>query len=78
MPDRLDRHDAAGHRRSELEQARLDFASARADIHATRELLLLEFAVSASDDDSARRLELDAYEAYCDELAIAEEHDLDR
>jgi hypothetical protein len=75
MPDRLDRH---GHRRSELELARLDFASARADVHSTRELLLLEFAVSVSDDDSARRLELDAHEAYCDALAIAEEHDLDR
>jgi len=78
MPDRLDRHDTSGHRRSELDRARLDFASARADAHATRELLLLELAVSASDDDSARRLELDAYEAYCDALAITEEHDLDR
>jgi len=78
MPDRLDRHDATGARRPDPERARLDFASARADVHAIRELFLLERAVQASDDVAARWLELDAHEAYCDALAIAEEHDLDR
>ena len=59
------------------EQARVDFAHARADEHSVRELYLLELAVNASDDDSARELELRADDAYRDALAITKEHDLD-
>ena len=59
------------------DQARLQFAAARADAHAVRELRLLELAVRAPDDESARDLELCAHEAYCDAHAIAKEHDLD-
>ncbi len=80
MPDRPDRRrrgdvtDRPGP--SELEAARLRFASARADRHAVRELYLLELAVAAPDDDSARLLELYAHEAYCDACAITREHGL--
>jgi len=58
------------------EQARLGFASARADELAVRELYLLELA-ALSPDDAARRLEIHAYEAYCDAQAITREHDLE-
>ena len=53
------------------------YAAARADDHAARELYLLELAVRAPDDDSARQLELYAHEAYCDAEAIMKEHELD-
>ena len=59
------------------DQARLQFASARADGHLVRELYLLELAVHAPDDEAARQLELYAHEAYCDAHAIAEEHELE-
>ena len=45
---------------------------------ASRELYFLELAVRAPDEDSANALELYAYEAYKDALAIKEEHDLER
>jgi len=78
MPDRRYRHDdVARCTMPNAEQARVSFAAARADDHAVRELYLLELAVRAPDDDSARQLELDAHEAYCDAYAIAKEHDLD-
>ena len=80
MPDRSDRRERDIPRCTmppDPDQARLRFASARADDHAVRELYLLELAVRAPDDDSARQLELYAHEAYCDAHAIAEEHDLD-
>ena len=43
--------------------------------HSVRELYFLELAVQAPDEDSANALELYAYEAYKDALAITEEHD---
>jgi hypothetical protein len=58
------------------EQSRRRFAAARADEHAVRELYLLELAVRAPDDESARQLEVYAHEAYCDAEAITKEHDL--
>ena len=54
------------------------WALARADRHSVRELYFLELAVRAPDEDSANALELYAYEAYKDALAITEEHDLER
>jgi hypothetical protein len=89
MPDRSDRDQHPLRRledtdvahfaiRSDPEQARLGFASARAHNHAVRELYFLELAVRAPDDDSARQLESYAHEAYCDAHAITKEHDLDR
>jgi len=79
MPDRSDRRERGIPRCTmpDAEEARLRFAAARADDHSVRELYLLELAVRAPDDDSARQLELYAHEAYCDAHAIAEEHDLD-
>jgi hypothetical protein len=59
------------------EQARVDYALARADEHALRERYFLELAVRAPDDDSARTLELHAFEAFQDALAITQEHDID-
>jgi hypothetical protein len=52
-------------------------AVALAEAHASRELELLELAVLAPDDESARELELRAYQAYCDSAAIIKEHNLD-
>ena len=66
MSDRTDRHP------------HLARAQARADEHSVRELYFLELAVKAPDEDSANALELYAYEAYKDALAIKEEHDLER
>jgi hypothetical protein len=60
------------------EQPRLEWAQARADEHSVRELYFLELAVRAPDEDSANALELYAYEAYKDALAIREEHGLER
>ena len=60
-----------------LEQARIDYARARADQHNVRELYFLELALQAPDDDSARILELYAYDAYQDAQAITTEHNLD-
>ena len=88
MPDRPEHHRrrAGGPDATDMpygsmpphpDQARLRFAAARADAHASRELYLLELAVRAPDDESARQLELHAHEAYCDARAIAKEHDLD-
>ena len=74
MADRLNRWAT----RTNPEQARLDHAAARLDIHDARECYLLELAVLAPDDDSARQLEIYAHDAYRDAQAIAEEHDLDR
>ena len=54
------------------------WAQARADEHSVRELVVLELAVRAPDEDSANALELYAYEAYKDALAIKEEHGLER
>jgi hypothetical protein len=59
-----------------LEQARIDYARARADQHNVRELYFLELALGAPDDDSARVLELYAYDAYQDAQAITREHNL--
>jgi hypothetical protein len=64
--------------RPDPERARVDYALARADQHAVRELYFLDLAVLAPDDESARALELYADEAYRDAVAITEEHDLDR
>ena len=86
MGDRPDREpirplDSAGSdrhaTRPEPETARVDYARARADEHAVRELYFLDLAVQAPDDDSARALELYAYEAYQDAVAVTREHDLD-
>ena len=60
------------------EHPRLEWAQARADEHSVRELYFLELAVRAPDEDSANALELYAYEAYKDALAIREEHGLER
>ena len=60
------------------EQRRRDWALSRADRHSVRELYFLELAVKAPDEDSANALEVYAYEAYKDALAIKEEHGLDR
>ena len=60
------------------EQPRVAWAQARADEHSVRELYFLELAVRAPDEDSANALELYAYEAYKDALAIKEEHGLER
>jgi hypothetical protein len=60
------------------EQPRMEWAQARADEHSVRELYFLELAVRAPDEDSANALELYAYEAYKDALAIREEHGLER
>jgi hypothetical protein len=54
-----------------------DIALTRAEAHLSRELELLELAVLAPDDESARELELRAYEAYCDGAAIIKEHGLE-
>ena len=59
------------------EQPRVTRAQARADEHSVRELYFLELAVRAPDEDSANALELYAYEAYKDALAIKEEHGLE-
>jgi len=59
------------------DQVRLDFALARADHHAVRERLCLELAMLAPGSDAARALELQAFEAFKDALAITQEHDLD-
>jgi hypothetical protein len=56
----------------------MEWAQARADEHSVRELYFLELAVRAPDEDSANALELHAYEAYKDALAIREEHGLER
>jgi len=60
------------------EHPRVAWAQARADEHSVRELYFLELAVRAPDEDSANALELYAYEAYKDALAIKEEHGLER
>ena len=56
---------------------RTEWARAVADRHCVRELYFLELAVKAPDEDSANALELHAYEAYKDALAIREEHGLE-
>lgn len=78
MPDRPD-HDALNHAAPintlpELEAARLRFAAARVRALTTIELGLLELAVGAPDDDSARRLELCADTVWRDALAVNGEH----
>jgi hypothetical protein len=87
MSDRSDRHRrwiggdpfADVCRRAQApEQPRMAWAQARADEHSVRELYFLELAVRAPDEDSANALELHAYEAYKDALAIKEEHGLER
>ena len=78
--DRLRRHIAHDHIDDDpvAEQRRRDSALSRADRHSIRELYFLELAVKAPDEDSANALEIYAYEAYKDALAIKEEHGLDR
>jgi len=71
LPDVCRTPPAAEHRR-------VAWALARADGHSVRELYFLELAVQAPDEDSANALELYAYEAYKDALAITEEHELER
>ena len=75
MSDRTDNERNAVQRTPE--QARLETARVRADEHSVRELYFLELAVKAPDEDSANALELYAYEAYKDALAITKEHELD-
>ncbi len=85
MSDRTDKnhdpvrrvHSADVCRHPTPEQARINSALARADEHSVRELYFLELAVQAPDEDSANTLELYAYEAYEDALAIRKEHHLD-
>jgi hypothetical protein len=74
---RLHSADVCRHPGLTLEQARVDYALARADAHSLRELYFLELAVKAPDEDSANALELYAFDAYRDALAITKEHDLD-
>ena len=74
MADRADGHAT----RPDPESSRIEYASARADAHAVRELYFLELAVQAPDDESARELELYAYDAYRDAMAFTKEHALDR
>ena len=88
MSDRTDKdrgplrrvHSVDAYRQWRLtpEQARIDYALARADEHSVRELYFLELAVQAPDEDSANVLELYAFDAYRDALAITREHHLDR
>jgi hypothetical protein len=88
MSDRTDEHrdpvrrvhslGACRHPGPTPEQARIDYALARADEHSVRELYFLELAVHAPDEDSANVLELYAFDAYKDALAITREHHLDR
>ena len=70
-------HNDHGSLPPHADHARRQFAAARADQHAARELYLLELAVRAPDDESARQLELYAHEAYCDAHAITKEHELE-
>jgi hypothetical protein len=63
--------------RREPGHARVSVAFRTADAHAARELYFLELAVQAPDDESARQLEIYAYEAFRDADAIIKEHDLD-
>jgi len=58
----------------EPEAARLRIAAARVRALARIELELLEQAVRAPDDDSARRLELQADTVWRDALALSGEH----
>jgi hypothetical protein len=83
MSDRSDRHP--GHEHADVcrqpgppERRRVASALALADRHSVRELYFLELAVRAPDEESANALELYAYEAYKDALAIKEEHGLER
>lgn len=59
----------------ELEAARCTFAADRVRLLEARELQLLELAVGAPDDESARRYELQADAAWRDALALSGEHD---
>jgi hypothetical protein len=87
MSDRTDKNrdviqrvhsaDVCRHPRLTPEQARIAYAQARSSEHGVRELYFLELAVQAPDEDSANALEIYAYEAYKDALAITKEHELD-
>ena len=71
-------YDAAPHQTLlEREAVRLAFAASRVRRLAETELQLLELAVNAADDDSARQLELQADTAWRDALALTREHDPD-
>lgn len=71
----IDPHGAAM-RLPDPDQARRDFARASVAAHEEREWYFLTLATSAPDDESARRLEAYADDAYQDAMAIAREHDL--
>jgi len=80
MPDHPDHgtlEDAAPQDTTVLEPeaARINFAAARVRALAKIEFHLLDQAVQAPDDDSARQLELQADTAWRDALAINSEHD---
>jgi hypothetical protein len=81
MTDPFDRDpfDSLELRRAvELETKRLRYAAERIADHAKRELVLLERAAHADDDDAARMLEYEAGTAHRDSIALTEEHGLDR
>jgi hypothetical protein len=62
---------------AERELARLRFAADRIRTLAQVELRLLELAVGAADDDSARQYELRADSVWRDAMAVGGEHDPD-
>jgi hypothetical protein len=74
MADRIDPQRRA----VELEAKRTAYAAARIADHAERELVLLERAARAADEDVARELEYEAATAHRDSVALTEEHGLDR
>src|SRR5689334_17738509 len=63
-------------RLSDPELARIGFAAATLQQHCDREYFFLDLAVHAPDDESSRRLELYADDAYRDARAVATEHGL--
>lgn len=79
MSDHTDREgfDEATHMSVplEFEAARMTFAAARRHVLAEVELRLLELAVQAPDDDTARQLELKADTVWRDAIALSGEHD---
>jgi hypothetical protein len=62
---------------AERELARLRFAAERIRTLAEVELRLLELAVRATDDDSARQYEMRADTVWRDAMALGGEHDPD-
>ncbi len=74
MPDRSDNRGEPADR----EARRIAFAAQRIAQHADRELVLLTRATEAENDTNARRLEIEADDAYRDFIALIEEHGLTR